>query len=217
MALDRPFQGACAHGGERGLRGRLEAVGRVRSCWWGVVRQSSGMTDQIAVASSDEDYSAFGELVREYWDWLLERYAYLPGFVDSVGGHQAIDAELVALREKYGPPAGTVLLARRGHELSGGIAYRDLGDGSCEMKRLFVVDRFQGHGLGRRLCEALIDAATAEGYSVMRLDTGEQNSEALAMYTSLGFRECAPFHDYPAELMPHLRFMELPLTPAPTA
>ncbi len=163
------------------------------------------------VASTDEQYAVFGGLIREYWDWLRERYADLPGFIDAVGGHQAIDAELASLREVYGPPQGTVLLAVRDGEVSGAVAYRDLHDGSCEMKRLYVPDRFQGRGTGRLLCVALIEAAAAQGYETMRLDTGYQNSEAMAMYATLGFRECPPYHEYPADLMPHLRFLELVL------
>jgi len=166
------------------------------------------MPDEIVVASTDEDYATFGDLVREYWIWLKDRYSDLPGFIDSVGGHQALDAELSSLSTKYGPPAGRVLLARRADLVVGGIALRDLGDGRCEMKRLFVPERFQGLGTGRRLCNALLDLAIADGYRVMRLDTGYQNREAVAMYESLGFRECPPYHNYPAELMPHIRFME---------
>ena len=166
------------------------------------------MPDDIVVATTDDDYAAFGDLIREYWGWLQSRYEDLPGFVDAMGGHQALDAELSSLSRTYGPPAGKVLLARREDLVIGGIAFRDLGDGSCEMKRLFVPDRFQGNGTGRRLCQALLDAAIADGYHVMRLDTGYQNDEALTMYESLGFRECAPYHEYPADLMRHLRFME---------
>jgi len=166
------------------------------------------MADKIVVATTDGDYEAFGYLIREYWDWLHARYADLPGFVDAVGGYQALDAELKALPENYGPPEGKVLLAMRNGQVSGGIAYRDRHDGSCEMKRLFVPSRFQGHGTGRLLCQALLDIAADEGYSVMRLDTASQNSEALAMYKSLGFEECLAYHEYPTDLMTHLRFME---------
>lgn len=166
------------------------------------------MPDEIVVALTDDDYAAFGVLIREYWEWLQARYGDLPGFVDAVGGHQAIDAELISLSSRYGPPAGVVLLARSEGVVEGGVALRDLGDGTCEMKRLFVPDRFQGKGTGRRLCHALVDAAIAGGFRVMRLDTGDLNDEALRMYESLGFRECPPYHDYPADLMVHLRFME---------
>ena len=170
------------------------------------------MQDDIAEAVTDDDFAVFGELIVEYWQWLQDRYADLPGFVDAVGGHQALDAELRSLRSTYGPPRGRALLARRDGQVVGGIALKDLGDGSCEMKRLFVPERFHGGGLGRRLCSALIDVAVADGYRLMRLDTGSHNTEALAMYGSLGFRECPPYHDYPADLLVHLRFLERPLT-----
>lgn len=172
------------------------------------------MVDKITIAATDDDYAAFGMLVREYWQWLRVRYGDLPGFIDAIGGHQALDAELDSLSSKYGPPAGKALLARRGNSVVGGVAYRDLANGACEMKRLFVPDRFQGQGTGRRLCQALLDEATADGYEVMRLDTGVQNEEAVSMYESLGFRECAPYLDYPADLLVHLRFMEKGLVPA---
>jgi ribosomal protein S18 acetylase RimI-like enzyme len=169
------------------------------------------MPEEIAVAATAADYEAFGGLIREYWEWLQARYAQLPGFIDAVGGHQALDVELGSLSQTYGPPRGKVLLARREGRVVGGIAVRDLGHGACEMKRLFVPDRYQGHGIGRRLCQALLDVATADGYQVMRLDTGSHNDEALAMYESLGFAECPPYHEYPAGLMANLRFMERPL------
>jgi GNAT superfamily N-acetyltransferase len=176
-----------------------------RNPWMG---QSSVMADEIVIAATDADYEIFGDLVREYWAWLQQRYTHLPGFIDSIGGLQALDTELQMLRETYGPPAGKALLALRGSEVTGVVAYRDLHDGSCEMKRLFVPERFQGHGTGRLLCHAVLDAATGDGYRLMRLDTGYQNSEAITMYKSLGFHECGPHHQYPAELLPHLRFLE---------
>jgi len=170
------------------------------------------MPDDIVLAASTDDYAAFGDLVREYWEWLRDCYANVPGWIDDVGGHQAIDVELTSLREKYAPPHGAVLLARRGSDVIGCGAYWDLGDGVCEMKRLFVPDRFQGKGTGSLLCQALIDRAADEGYAWMRLDTGDQNTSAIAMYTAMGFRQCDPYRDYPAELLTHLLFMERRLT-----
>ncbi len=169
------------------------------------------MTDTIAEATTDSDFLEFGQLIREYEDWLHQRYADVPGLIDGVRAHQDLDAELAALSDKYGPPSGRTLLARRGDQVTGAVAYRDLGDGTCEMKRLFVPDRFTGHGTGRTLCTALISTAAEDGYRLMRLDTGFLNSEAIAMYANLGFRECPPYADYPAELGVHLRFMELVL------
>jgi GNAT superfamily N-acetyltransferase len=168
--------------------------------------------ETIVVAQTPGDYEAFGGLIREYLQWLRDRYAAFPGFIDDVGSHQGLAAELEALPEKYGPPEGKTLLAVREGVVTGGIAYRDLHEGgACEMKRLFVPERFQGLGTGRRLCEELVAAATADGFRVMRLDTGRLNAEALAMYASMGFRDCPPYHDYPEAVLPHLRFLEMPL------
>ena len=50
------------------------------------------------------------------------------------------------------------------------------------MKRLFVPDRFRGHGYGRKLCDALIRSAKDENFKLMRLDTGNLLTEAIAMY-----------------------------------
>jgi GNAT superfamily N-acetyltransferase len=171
------------------------------------------VAQEIVVASSDAEYDAFGALIREYWDWLTERYAEVPGLIDTVSDVQALDVELANLRRTYGPPAGRTLLALSDGEVAGGVAYRDLNDGSCEMKRLYVPARFQGKGLGRQLCAAVITLAAADGYQVMRLDTGFLNSEALAMYESMGFRECPPYHDYHLPIMAYLKFLELPLMP----
>jgi putative acetyltransferase len=173
------------------------------------VRNTGLMAETISPAASDEDYLAFASLIGEYFDWLRTRYAVdAPWLIDAVGSHQGIDEELRTLSDVYSPPRGKALLAIRDADVVGAGGYRDLGDGTCEMKRVFVPDRHQGRGIGRRLCEALIATATADGYRIMRLDTAWLNTEALAMYSSLGFAECAPYHEYPQDLMPHLRFMQ---------
>ena len=169
------------------------------------------MTDTVEVAGTDDDYAAFEALIREYEQWLYRRYTAEWELMDGVLAHQALDAELADLRGRYGPPEGRTLLARRDGAVTGGGAYHDLHDGSCEMKRLFVPERFQGHGTGRALCAAIVEAATADGYALMRLDAGFRNTEAIAMYESLGFRACDPYHEYPESLAVHLRFMERPL------
>ena len=82
------------------------------------------------------------------------------------------------------------------------------------MKRVFVPERFRGAGLGRGLCSALIASAREDGFRSMKLDTGNLMREAIALYGSLGFGECAPYIDYPAQLMPYFVFMELRLADA---
>jgi ribosomal protein S18 acetylase RimI-like enzyme len=168
------------------------------------------MSIDIRLASSDADYAAFGVLVREYADWCRARFAQEAWMIELAFSHQSLDRELETLAAKYGPPGGKVFLARRDGEVVGCGAYRRHTD-FCEMKRLFVPDRFRGLGIGRKLSAAIIASAREEHFKVMRLDTAAQMSEAVALYEAMGFRRCAPYIDYPARLMPHMVFMELVL------
>ena len=162
----------------------------------------------LRLAASDADYASFGEVCRAYVTWSRERYRDMPWFVEEVFGHQALDGELKVLPAKYGPPDGRVMVAEAdGHIVAGG-AYRRTDAATCELKRLYVTDLARSHGLGRRLTEALVSAARADGFTTMKLDTGDRLSEAIALYASMGFRRIEPYHAYPERLLPHLVFME---------
>jgi GNAT superfamily N-acetyltransferase len=169
------------------------------------------MSEGVYLATSEADYAAFGVLVHEYVGWCRTRFAQDSWLIDAALSHQALDRELETLQTRYGPPSGKAFLARRDGEVVGCGAYRRRSDEFCEMKRLFVPDRFRGLGLGRKLSAALIAAAKEEGFKVMRLDTVAQMSEAVALYEAIGFRRCAPYNEYPERLMPHMVFMELAL------
>jgi ribosomal protein S18 acetylase RimI-like enzyme len=168
------------------------------------------MPIDIQVAHNGADYAAFGALVREYADWCRARFAQEAWMIELAFSHQSLDRELESLPERYGPPAGKTFLARRDGEVVGCGAYRR-HTGFCEMKRLFVPDRFRGFGIGRKLSAAIIASAREERFKAMRLDTAAQMSEAVALYEAIGFKRCAPYIEYPERLMPHMVFMELAL------
>ena len=165
-------------------------------------------------ASNEQDYKAMALLITEYVAWLRARYEQDAWLVTEVLDKQSFSSELENLASMYGAPNGRAFVAVHGTEVRGCGAYRRLADGTCEMKRVFVPQRFRGAGLGRSLCNALIASARADGYRSMKLDTGNLLKEAIAMYQALGFVECSPYHDYPEKLMPYFVFMELPLAGA---
>lgn len=162
----------------------------------------------IRVAIGDVDYAGFGVLCRAYVDWCRSRYAADPAFVERVFGWQSLDDELAGLARKYGPPNGHTIIVELDGQIIAGGAYRRLDEGVCELKRLFVGDAGRGHGLGKRLTQALIDAAVADGYVTMRLDTGGLMTEAVALYEAMGFHRIAPYHSYPTDISARLIFME---------
>jgi ribosomal protein S18 acetylase RimI-like enzyme len=76
------------------------------------------------------------------------------------------------------------------------------------MKRLYVTPAFRAAGLGRALATAVMQAARAMGYEVMRLDTVASMAAARRLYRSLGFEERDAYYPNPLD---NAVYMERPL------
>ncbi len=72
-----------------------------------------------------------------------------------------------------------------------------LEDGAAEIKRMWVHDGWRGAGLGARLLRQLEDAARERGHTVVRLDTNDVLTEAIAMYERAGYRAVERYNDNP--------------------
>ena len=81
------------------------------------------------------------------------------------------------------------------------------GHDYAEVKRVYVMPDTRGLGLGRRIVATLEESARREGISLMRLETGISQPEAIALFESSGFLRCSAFGDYPAD-DPYSVFME---------
>jgi ribosomal protein S18 acetylase RimI-like enzyme len=70
------------------------------------------------------------------------------------------------------------------------------GDGTGEIKRIFVQPGHRRTGIARRLLHAMERRATAANISVLLLETGAINASAIALYESAGFERTEPFGEY---------------------
>jgi len=66
----------------------------------------------------------------------------------------------------------------------------------AELKRMWVDPSTRGMGLGRKLLGSLETEAIREGATVVRLETGVSQPEALGLYRAAGYRERTPFGAY---------------------
>lgn len=166
---------------------------------------------KIIEAHSATELAAAKGLMREFLAWVRIRYRDWPEIVAAYYDMEEWERELGNLAAEYRPPDGCVLLALIDDEPAGCVAMKRVDPATCEMKRLFIHDRYQGAGAGRTLCNALLDAARARRYARMRLETGDQQLEAQALYRSLGFYEIEPYHPHQELMLAHLVSMEATL------
>ena len=152
---------------------------------------------QLIEAVSNEHLALVRDLFREYASSIEIDLCF-----------QNFDQELAELPGRYAPPGGRLFLALESETAAGGVALRPIGDGVCEMKRLYVRPAFRGKGLGRTLATSVLSAAREIGYERMRLDTLSSMKEAIALYESLGFQRIPAYYENPSGLAV---FLELKL------
>lgn len=167
----------------------------------------------IRRAESRRDIALARALFLEYAEWLDVDLCF-----------QGFEQELATLPGAYAPPRGRLLLAGVPGEAFACIALRPLDEGGgcgCggmaaeragsaagEVKRLYVQTAHRGEGWGERLTRTLIGEARTIGYRELKLDTLERMKAARALYSTLGFRECAPYYRNP---LPDVVYMSLAL------
>jgi putative acetyltransferase len=154
----------------------------------------------IVIARVDPRRAEIAALVH-----ALDRY--MQGLYPAESNH-LVDVETLA-RPDVHFFAATVDGTPRG---CGAIMLRADDGGYAEVKRIFVSPAARGLGLGRRIVAHLEATTRAQGLSLMRLETGPYQPEALALFAASGFVNCGPFGDYPTD-DPLSVFMEKRIQP----
>lgn len=77
-------------------------------------------------------------------------------------------------------------------------AFKRIDETHAEIKSMHVLAEARGRGLSRLMLEHLVDAARAEGFLRLSLETGVQPTfeAARALYYKTGFVDCPPFEGY---------------------
>ena len=169
------------------------------------------MSVNVVQATSGSELDGVRHLMRSFVAWHRERHREDLDLIDSYFDAAKFEAELAGLPGNYAPPAGSLRLALLGDRPAGCGALHDLGDGICEMKRMFVPPQDRGQGVGGSLVGHIIGDARAAGYRLMRLDTSHRQDEAMRLYEKAGFRRVPAYYPVSPAMADWLVFFEMPL------
>jgi putative acetyltransferase len=95
---------------------------------------------------------------------------------------QNFQEELNIIKSMYGSPTGCLLLVYENNEAIACAAYRKIGEGISELKRMYIKSNFRGKGIAQQLLDMLCDKAKLNGYKFMRLDTLDTMLPAIKLY-----------------------------------
>ncbi|MNV42125.1 Acetyltransferase (GNAT) family protein [compost metagenome] len=127
-----------------------------------------------------EDNSKLAHLIREV---LTEFGANKPGtvFTDPTTDH---------LYELFQIPKAHYFVAKENDTIAGGCGIyptEGLPEGCVELVKLYLSKDFRSQGLGKKLMERSIEAAKAEGFTELYLETLPELHTAVGLYERLGF------------------------------
>ena len=120
---------------------------------------------------------------------MIESITGIYGTFDGPGP-SASDAD-------FSPPGGGFVAIYEGERAIAGGGIKQLDASVGELKRMYVVPDRRGRGVARVLLGALEDLPRDLGHAVLRLDTGDRQPHALALYRSAGYFDIDDYNDNP--------------------
>ena len=149
------------------------------------MKQVTTPETKILVSAESPLGEAATQLIRELSADIVRRYAELGQ--DGSGSFTPSDVLV---------PRSAFLVARfEGHPV-GCAALRPLDAEAAEVKRMYVAESARRKGVGRVLLAELERMAGGFGYHILRLETGNRQPEAVALYESCGFLQIPAFGKY---------------------
>ncbi|TBR59446.1 GNAT family N-acetyltransferase [Westiellopsis prolifica IICB1] len=108
-------------------------------------------------------------------------------------------SDIENVQSHYFDNGGTFLVLVDDEQVVGTGAIRRLDDEICELKRMWFLKEYRGQGFGWKMAQTLFDFARQAGYHKARLDLAneERQSQALKLYSKLGFYSIERYNDSP--------------------
>ena len=96
-----------------------------------------------------------------------------------------------------------------GEDMIGTAALKKLDSGRCELKALYLLEKYHKKGLGRRLLNTVLQKARQDGYGEIYLDTLSSSRRAVCLYEKAGFERTERYNEnYTADIFMVLKLSE---------
>lgn len=142
-------------------------------------------TSMLTVEIEDPTGPDAEELIRQLTAELGALYGY-----EVAGRFSPADVKDV-------PRAAFVVARRQGLAVGCGAIRPFVDDPtSVEVKRMFVAPEVRGQGISRLILRKLESLATAFGYNMIKLETGDLQTEAIGLYESAGYERIPCYGKY---------------------
>jgi GNAT superfamily N-acetyltransferase len=150
---------------------------------------------QLVDRAPDDEMAIF--LVRAQWAELTARYGVPeaePASISNPGAFRAPSGAFVGLSVDDVAVGCGGVCEYHDTEPNASDAADDARTG--ELKAIYVSPLHRGHGYGRLIVQALEARAVRLGYRTLRLETGDAQPEAIALYRSLGYAQIERYGPY---------------------
>jgi GNAT superfamily N-acetyltransferase len=113
-----------------------------------------------------------------------------------------IDSDLQNINQHYNKDNGGCFwvvekVDNNNNQIVGTVAIRNLGQivSTCELKRMFVLKRYRGLGVGQMMLDVVLDSARKSGYSNICLYSSKSLLAARKLYLRNGFADIPRYND----------------------
>jgi putative acetyltransferase len=120
-------------------------------------------------------------------------------------------ADMDQVETHYFKNDGLFLAVLDDDTLIGSGAIRKLDFETAELKRMWLLESHHGRGIGYQVIKRLFEFARKMGYSRIRLQTGSEQTRALAFYKKIGFHEVPSYNDKTGEISMEINLREINL------
>ncbi|QOI96671.1 MAG: GNAT family N-acetyltransferase [Flammeovirgaceae bacterium] len=116
----------------------------------------------------------------------------MPEFGASGKGFAIHDKEVDDMYGAYNRPRCAYFVCEENGKIlgGGGVAPLEQGDeDTCELKKMYFLPEGRGKGLGQRVLDKCLEAATAIGFKYCYLETFNTMKQAMKLYERNGFEK----------------------------